>query len=102
MYQIGLDNAIFQRGPTWVYSALYNVPVYLQDKSDLPCAVQLFAVWYTLAVRLQMPVGELDAMMEDLRENMDEAAFNNWWLAGKLLSTADAIGLAQQALEELG
>ena len=102
LYQTALDNAVFQRSPTWVFAVLYDVAVYLQDKGDLPCAVQLFAACYVLAMRLHMPIAELDAMMELLRENMGEAAFNDWWLAGKLLSTADAIGLAQQALEELG
>src|SRR5262249_46582548 len=102
LFRVALDNAIFLASPLWTYEVLYNIAQYLQEKHDLIGAVQLLAACDILATRLKLSLADVQGMADNWSKNVAAPVFDAQWEAGKSLSTAEAIALAQQALEKTG
>jgi predicted ATPase/DNA-binding CsgD family transcriptional regulator len=101
LFRIALDNAIHLNSPLWTLETLLVIMRYLQAKHDLSCAVQLLAACLRFSISLNLPTTSLESNAETLRQQIGTIDFDPLWAAGKSLTSADAIGLAQQALEEL-
>jgi predicted ATPase/DNA-binding CsgD family transcriptional regulator len=100
LFRIAIDYAVCLKSPIYTYETLFVIAEYLQKKGDLPCAIQLFASCQTLALTMRLPASELQDRADALRDQMDSDEFDKLWTMGKSLTTAEATGLAQQALEE--
>ena len=101
LFRIAIDNATYLKSPLWTYDTLVVIATYLQEKANLPFAIQLFAACHSLALSLRLSTSEWEASAYALRDRVESALFDKHWATGKSLSAAAAIGLAQQALEEL-
>jgi predicted ATPase/DNA-binding CsgD family transcriptional regulator len=101
LFRIAIDNAIYLSSPLWTYETLLVIAAYLQEKGDLSSAIQLFAACHTLALCLKRPPLEVQETADASRGQLEAEVFNKLWTTGKSLSTADALGLAQQSLEEM-
>ena len=101
LFKIAIDNAIYLGSPLWTYETLFVIATYLQSE-ELPRAIQLLAACHTLAMSLDLPTSVLQEIVDGIRNRMEAVGFDEHWTAGKSLTTAEAMGLAQQALEELG
>lgn len=101
LFRIALDNAIYLSSPLWAYETLLVIASALQTRSDLTYTIELLGACYTLAVSLRLSTTELQSTAQKLRDHMNSGGFDRLWTAGTALSTVDAIGLAQQTLEEV-
>ena len=102
LFQAALDRVVIQGSPIWAYYVLYEVARYLCGKRAHYYAAQVLATCRMLCMQIAFPPEPVDTLLVSLRSQMgDDATLDQLWAAGKTLSMAEAISLAQQALDEL-
>lgn len=100
LFRIALDNAIHLASPLWTFQTLSVIADYLQTQKDLSNAVQLFAACFRILTELQESTAWVETKVAGLRAVLGAPAFDELWTLGKGLSMEQAIGLAQQQLDE--
>lgn len=101
LLQEALDNALYFASPVWTMSSLQEVASYFLEKNELAIAVTLSAVSWQLHHQTNHDPDQLQLIIHDLQQNMETSTFDTLWQDGLGLPVNDAIGLAQDTLEDL-
>lgn len=101
MFQSALDNANAVGSPWWICRILFYLATFFRDYASVEVAVQLFAVSSVLAKQFSDRMAEVPTLTELLGDNAELPLMQAQWQLGLALTVRDAVGLAQQTLEEM-